>query len=102
MAHEATQIANAAARRAGARYSMNASAAGIVITSENCVPTASGSESPSKRIRRQFQSTTSRGAYKVCATAIAVKMVPNAPQAAAISRCVNPSALPPIIPGEKQ
>ena len=36
-------------------------------------------------MRREFQSTTSRGAYSVCATAIAVKMVPNAPHTPPIS-----------------
>jgi len=60
------------------------------------------SETPSSTMRRQFQSTTSRGAYKVCATAMAVKMVPNAPHAARISGSVCQPALACISEGEKQ
>ena len=61
--------------------------------SENCDPTAMASETPSSTMRRQFHSTTSRGAYSVCATAMAVKMVPKAPQAATISGSVCQTAL---------
>ena len=53
-------------------------------------------------MRRQFQTTTSRGAYKVCATAMAVKIAPNAPHAAPISGCANQSALARRMAGEKQ
>src|SRR5207247_11384283 len=62
----------------------------------------SASDNPSSRIRRQFQSTTSRGAYSVCATAIAVHTAPNAPHTPPISpRLCAPATLT-IIAGEKQ
>ena len=89
-------------RRVGATYSMNASVRGTITISENWHPTARASESPSKMIRRQFHSTTSRGAYKVCATAIAVKIAPKVPHAAPISGCADHSVLARIIAGEKQ
>ena len=60
---------------------------------ENCDPTAMLSEIPRSKIRRQFHSTTSRGAYSVCATAMAVKIVPKAPHAVAISGSVCHNAL---------
>ena len=81
---------------------MNASAAGTTTISENCEPTASASDKPSSMMRRQFHSTTSRGAYKVWATAMAVKMAPNAPQAAPTSGSANHRAQERTIPGEKQ
>src|SRR5581483_997532 len=95
-------MTSAALRRVGARYSMKASAIGISHHSENCDPTASVNERPSSRMRRQFQSTTSRGAYNVCATAMAVKIAPNAPHAAPISGGADHSELLRITPGEKQ
>ena len=64
---------------------MNASAIGSTTIRGNCEPTASASDNPSSTIRRQFHKITSRGAYNVCATAMAVKMAPKAPQAAPIS-----------------
>src|SRR4029077_12931885 len=69
---------------------------------ENCEPTAIASDVPSSIIRRQFHSTTSRGAYSVCATAIAVNTAPNAGHAAPISGSVCHTALAWIIAGEKQ
>ena len=72
------------------------------LISENCEPTASASDNPSSTMRRQFHSTTSRGAYRVWATAMAVKIAPNAPQAAPISGSADQTALARMIPGEKQ
>ena len=81
---------------------MNASATGTTTIRENCEPTASASDKPSSMMRRQFHSTTSRGAYKVWATAMAVKMAPNAPQAAPASGSANHRAQERRMPGEKQ
>src|SRR5215468_877843 len=75
----------------------------MMTSNENCDPIARAIETPSRRILRQFQSTTSRGAYNVWATAIAVKIVPNVPQAAPISGGENPqNEVARMIPGEKQ
>src|SRR6266496_682406 len=75
---------------------------GAATSKENCDPIARAREIPSSKILRQFHSTTSRGAYKVWATAIAVKMIPKVPHAAPISGCANQSAVARMIPGEKQ
>src|ERR1044071_7850557 len=83
-ARAAEQIAIAAVFRSGARYSMNAINSGRIITRLNCDPIASARETPSSRMRRQFHNTTSRGAYSVCETAIAVNTAPNVPQAPVI------------------
>ncbi len=69
---------------------------------ENCEPTAMASETASNMMRRQFQRTTSRGAYRVWATAMAVKIAPKDPQAARISGSVCQTALAWIMDGEKQ
>src|SRR5579859_1171444 len=95
-------MTNPALMRTGATYSRKARAMGTTTSSENCDPMAMARETPSSTIRRQFQSTTSRGAYNVCATAIAVKIVPNAPQVATISGSVCQTALAWISEGEKQ
>src|ERR1700722_12272714 len=100
--HAAAQIVTAARRRGGARYSMKASAIGSRIIKENWDPIAKASESPSSKVRRQFHTTTSRGAYKVWATAMAVKMAPNVPHAAPISGCAKYRVLLRSITGEKQ
>ena len=50
----------------------------------HCAPAAKVMEMPSRAMRFQFQRMTSRGAYRVCAVAMAVKMRPKAPQAAKI------------------
>src|SRR5437667_10169639 len=81
---------------------MNASVTGRTTISENCDPTASARDKPRSRMRRQFHSTTSRGAYKVCATAMAVKIVPKVPQTAPISGCATHNEVAQMIPGEKQ
>ena len=81
---------------------MKASAAGTTMTSENCEPTARASDNPSSAMRRQFHKMTSRGAYNVWATAMAVKIAPNAPQAAPTSGSANHRAQERAIPGEKQ
>src|ERR1051326_6208184 len=95
-------MTNPALMRTGATYSRKARAMGTTTSSENWDPTAMARETPSSTIRRQFQSTTSRGAYNVCATAIAVKIVPKAPQATTISGSVCQAALDWIREGEKQ
>jgi hypothetical protein len=81
---------------------MRASEIGTSNRIENWHPTANAKESPKSRMRRQFQITTSRGAYKVWATAIEVKTAPNVPQAAGISGGASQSVLLSIIAGEKQ
>src|SRR5215469_13778536 len=81
---------------------MNASPSGTTTISENWEPIASASDTPSKVIRRQFHSTTSRGAYSVCATAMLVKIAPKAPQAAPVSGSANHTDAARMIPGEKQ
>src|SRR5579872_6423283 len=98
----AAQIAKAAMRRVGATYIMNASATGARMTSENSQPMARESDNPRSRILRQFHNTTSRGAYRVCATAIAVKIAPNVAQAAPISGGATQSVLARRMVGEKQ
>ena len=80
---------------------MNASATGTTTTSENWEPTASASDNPSSTMRRQFHRTTSRGAYSVWATAMAVKIAPNAPQAAPTSGSADQSALARIDAGRE-
>ena len=77
---------------------MNARAAGTTTISENCEPTARASDSPNNTMRRQFHRTTSRGAYRVWATAMAVKMAPKAPQAAPTSGSANHRAQERTIP----
>ena len=64
---------------------MNPSATNATAASAMCDPAASAIASPSSPIRLQFHSTTSRGAYSVCDTAIAVNTMPNAPHAATIA-----------------
>src|SRR5437899_975442 len=98
----APQIANAAALRVGATYNMNPNASGTTTIRENCDPTASASDNPSNTILRQFHSTTSRGAYSVWATAIAVNTAPKAPQAAPISGSTSHMLALRKIAGEKQ
>jgi hypothetical protein len=88
--------------RVGATYNIRASVIGSRMTSENWQPMARVNDNPSRRIRRQFQSTTSRGAYKVCDTAMAVKIAPKEPHAAPISGCVSQSVLFRRMRGEKQ
>src|SRR5512132_28980 len=102
MKHDAAKMAIAAPRRLGARYNRNSKAIGTKMMRENWHPTAIAKDSPSSRMRRQFHSTTSRGAYKVCATAIAVKTAPKAPHAAATSGGANQPELARRIAGEKQ
>ena len=81
---------------------MNASASGSTTIKGNCEPTASATDNPNSKIRRQFHKITSRGAYNVWATAMAVKMAPKAPQAAPISGSADQMAAERTIPGEKQ
>ena len=81
---------------------MNPNSRGTTIVSSNCDPTANASETASSTIRRQFQSTTSRGAYKVWETAIAVKTAPKTPHAAPICGSADHSELLRITVGEKQ
>ncbi len=81
---------------------MNASATGTTTINENWEPTASTSDSASSKMRRQFHKITSRGAYNVWATAMAVKIAPNAPQAAPTSGSAEKSELARRMPGEKQ
>src|SRR5579863_10631704 len=95
-------MASAASRRVGATYSMKPSAIGTTMISENWHPTAKASESPRSKVRRQFHKMTAGGAYKVWATAMAVKIAPNVPHAAAISGCASHSVLLLSIAGEKQ
>src|SRR5579862_2838809 len=95
-------MASAASFRVGATYSMKAIVNGKRTTSENRQPIANANDNPSNRMRRQFHSTTSRGAYNVCATAIAVNTAPKVPQAAPISGCVIQRVLFRRIKGEKQ
>src|SRR4051812_30353348 len=77
----------AAARRSGARYHMKPKAIGMTITTENCAAVANPNANPSSRMRFQFHSTTSRGAYNVCASPMAVKIAPKAPQSAMTLGC---------------
>src|SRR5947207_3211522 len=98
----AAQMVSAALRLAGATYSMNSRARGTTIISENWLPAARVNDSASRMIRCQFHNTTSRGAYKVWATAIAVNIAPNAPQAAGPSGCAAHKLLTRSTPGAKQ
>src|SRR5689334_3822974 len=102
IAHAETSIAIAAAFLSGARYSMKITSTGAAIASSNCDPTASASDTPSSRIRRQFHNTTSRGAYSVWHTAIPVNTAPNMPQTAATLGGENQSALARMTLGEEQ
>ena len=79
-----------------------AKAMGTTTTRENWEPTASTRDSASNKMRRQFHKITSRGAYRVWATAMAVKIAPNAPQAAPVSGSAEKTALARRMPGEKQ
>ncbi len=79
---------------------MKPSASNAISARARCEPTASVMASPSRPMRFQFHSTTSRGAYSVCDTAIAVNTIPNAPQAATIAGWM--AAARPMITGEKE
>ena len=88
--------------RTGATHNITGKTTAAASASENCVPAASATDNPSSRIRREFHRMTSRGAYNVCATAMPVKTMPNAPQTPLISPKLSVPAVPRIIPGEKQ
>src|SRR5438445_301928 len=96
------KIPTAAAFLSGARYSMKASSKGTTIATSNCDPMARARETARSTIRRQFHSTTSRGAYKVCETAMAVNTAPNIPQTAPMCGGEYQSELVRITVGEKQ
>src|SRR5947199_10810194 len=102
MAQAAAKIATAEVLRSGARYSIKPSSRGTTIASSNCEPTAKASETASNTIRRQFHRTTSRGAYKVWETAMAVNTAPNIPQTAPMCGCEYQSEPVRITVGEKQ
>src|SRR6266498_692011 len=81
---------------------MNTSSTGTIMTWLNCEAIAKAREIPSRAMRRQFHSTTSRGAYKVWDTAIAVNTAPNVPHAAAMLGGENHKVLARITNAEKQ
>ncbi len=95
-------MASTARGLTGATHNSIGNTTSTTATSENCVPTASAIANPSNKIRREFHSTTSRGAYSVWATAIPVNTIPNAPHTTLISPKFRVPATARIMPGEKQ
>lgn len=64
---------------------MNSNAIGTISNTAELAPQPTPSAVPSSRMRFQFHRITSRGAYSVCATPMAVKIAPNAAHPAMIS-----------------
>ena len=64
---------------------MNASASGSTSASANCAPTMMPIAIPSMAMRFRFQRKASRGAYRVCATAIEANTALKTPHAPTIS-----------------
>ena len=62
MAMEAAQTPSTARGRTGATQNMSGKITRPSSAKENWLPAASPTDSPSSKMRRQFQSTTSRGA----------------------------------------